>query len=279
MKTAAVNKIIRFSNVDGPGNRTAIFFQGCNFNCQFCHNPETISHCIGCGKCVAACPAGALTLEKGKVVWNESRCVRCDTCLRVCGQSASPKLRYLTVEDVLKEIRRTAPYISGITCSGGECTLEMEFLLELFTEVKKLGLSCLIDSNGSFDFEKDPRILEVCDGVMLDVKAVAPDWSRALVGAAPDTVLKNLDYLQRVGKLQEVRTLIFPGRDKENEETIRYVAERIGSGCTYKLIRYRPFGVREAYRKTLGQEETEEAYAQRYAALARSLGAEGAAVI
>lgn len=39
---AVVNKIIPFSAVDGPGSRAAIFLQGCNFNCQYCHNPETI---------------------------------------------------------------------------------------------------------------------------------------------------------------------------------------------------------------------------------------------
>ena len=38
-----VNKIIPFSAVDGPGNRTAVFVQGCNFNCRYCHNPETRS--------------------------------------------------------------------------------------------------------------------------------------------------------------------------------------------------------------------------------------------
>ena len=38
---ATVVKIIPFSSVDGPGNRTAIFLQGCNINCKYCHNPET----------------------------------------------------------------------------------------------------------------------------------------------------------------------------------------------------------------------------------------------
>ena len=35
-RLAPVNRIIPFSNVDGPGNRTAVFFQGCPFNCLFC---------------------------------------------------------------------------------------------------------------------------------------------------------------------------------------------------------------------------------------------------
>ena len=65
-KTAPVNKIIPFSNVDGPSNRMAIFFQGCQFNCRFCHNPETINLCIHCGKCVETCPTNALTKENNK---------------------------------------------------------------------------------------------------------------------------------------------------------------------------------------------------------------------
>lgn len=37
-----VRKIITMSSVDGPGNRYSIFLQGCNINCKYCHNPETI---------------------------------------------------------------------------------------------------------------------------------------------------------------------------------------------------------------------------------------------
>ena len=280
MMRAPVNKIIPFSNVDGPGNRTSIFFQGCPFDCLFCHNPETIHLCRDCGVCVKNCPAGALSVDDaGKVVWDGGKCVGCDTCIRVCPHDASPKIRWMTVEDVLREIRRAAPYIEGITTSGGECTLQNEFLIELFTEVKKLGKTCLIDSNGSFDFEKDPRVLEVSEGVMLDVKAVGQAWSDELISHPRDAVLKNLDYLLSVGKLHEVRTIIFPGRDRENEETVRYVAGRIRDRCLYKLIRYRPYGVREKYQKLLGEDETGREYAEGFAALARALGADRACVI
>lgn len=280
MMKAPVNKIIAFSNVDGPGNRTSIFFQGCPFNCLFCHNPETIHLCRSCGACVEKCPVGALGFDdQGQVRWDSGRCVGCDNCIRVCPHDASPKIRWMTVEDVMKEVRRSAPYISGITTSGGECTLQNEFLIQLFTQVRDLGKTCLIDSNGSFDFAADPRVLAVSEGVMLDVKAVGEDWSRELISYPRELVLKNLDYLLSVGKLYEVRTIIFPGRDRENEETVRYVAEHIGDGCFYKIIRYRPFGVRERYQKLLGEFETEADYAEGYARLARELGAPKAYVV
>ena len=280
MKKAPVNKIIQFSNVDGPGNRTAIFFQGCPFNCMFCHNPETINMCSSCGICVSSCPAGALsTAPDGTVIWDSDKCVQCDTCIKLCPHDASPRVKWTSVEDVMVQVRRCAPYIDGITCSGGECTLRNEFMIDLFREVNSLGKTCLIDSNGSFDFEKDPRVLEFSDGVMLDVKAVEPGWTEKLISDSGEMVLKNLDYLKNAGKLYEVRTVIFPGMDSENEYTVRYVAEHIGDACFYKIIRYRPFGVRERFQKLLGEDETDSDYAESYAKLARSLGAVKAYVV
>lgn len=279
MRKAPVNKIILFSNVDGPGNRTSVFFQGCNFRCRFCHNPETMRLCSHCGTCVSACPAGALSLSSGEVVWDPAACRQCDTCLRVCPGSASPRIRWMTAEEIVREIRRAFPYIEGITVSGGECTLQAEFLLELFPLVRPEGKTCLLDSNGSYDFGADPRLLECCDGVMLDVKAVEPEWSRFLLGVSPDMVLRNLDFLLDAGKLQEVRTVILPGRDRENEETVRYTAARIGNACDYRIIRYRPFGVREDQQEVLGRDEAGREYAERFASLARSLGAEKAFVV
>ncbi len=280
MLKAPINKIIPFSNVDGPGNRTSIFFQGCPFNCLFCHNPETINMCISCGICVQNCPVKALGFDnEKKVVWDPDKCVQCDTCIKVCPNDSSPKIRWMSVEDVLKELRRSLPYIDGITTSGGDCTLYDEFLIDLFREVQKLGKTCLIDSNGSFDFEADPRVLEVCDGVMLDVKAYDGEWHDYLINHDREIVLKDLEYLLRVDKLSEVRTLIFPDRDEENEATVSHVSRIIGDRCRYKIIRYRPFGVRERYAKILGEFETEKEYAEKYVELAKSLGAAKAVIV
>ena len=280
MKTAPVNKIISFSNVDGPGNRTSIFFQGCTFNCHFCHNPETIQLCKQCGVCVSKCPSHALTVrEDGKIAWDKDICVQCDTCIHVCPHCASPKVKWMTVDEVLHEVRRSAPYISGITTSGGECTMQNGFLIDLFHAVKQMGKTCLIDSNGSFDFEKDPRVLEDALGVMLDVKAAEPKWHQALTGCDISPVVKNLHYLLKAGKLFEVRTVIFPDDEEHNEETVRFVSKVIQGACPYKIIRYRPWGVRTQYQNELGLNTTSEATAERFASLARDLGASKAIVI
>ncbi len=313
---APVNRVIPFSNVDGPGNRTAVFFQGCGFHCRFCHNPETINLCSACGLCVSSCPVQALSFDGDpaegsapgghsvpaslpaassphpadfarddpakalrRILWDYEKCVQCDTCIRLCPHSASPRVRWMTVDEVFSEIRRTLPYIDGITASGGDCTLYPRFLTRLFSRVSALGKTCLIDGNGAFDFSENPELLRACDGVMLDVKAVDPSWSTYLIGNSGESVLASLDFLLSAGKLAEVRTIILPGRDAENEQTVRYTAERIRSSCPYKIIRYRPFGVREEYQRELGEDTADADYAEKYAALARGLGASLAYVV
>lgn len=276
---APINKIIPFSNVDGPSNRMAIFFQGCQYNCRFCHNPETINMCIHCGDCISTCPVGALYKVDNKVIWNKDICVNCDTCIKTCTHNSSAKITYMDTEQLLKEIQRVKPYIEGITLSGGECTLQKDFIIELLPKVKALDLTTLLDSNGSLDFEKNKEILEYCDGVMLDVKAVNSSFNDWLVNYPNDNVLKNLEYLLKINKLYEVRTIIFPDRDKDNEETIRYVSERIKDNCFYKIIRYRQYGVRQQQKEILGDFTTREEYAMKYVKLAKELGASKAYLV
>ncbi len=275
---APVNKIIKFSNVDGPGNRTSVFFQKCNFQCRFCHNPETINLCQNCGKCVKGCPKQALSIENGKVLWQEDKCIGCDQCIIVCPYSASPRVKLMSPNEVLTVVRQTRPYIKGITVSGGECSLRADFLKQLFPKVQKLNLTTFMDSNGSYDYRNDQALLACTDAVMLDVKAVDPDFHQYLCHSDNTMVLENLDYLLSIDKLYEVRTIIFPYEDEQNEATVRYVASHIGDKCIYKLIKYRPFGVKESYQKELGDLTTSDEYIQPYLQLALQTGAKKAII-
>jgi pyruvate formate lyase activating enzyme len=209
--TAVVNRIIPFSSVDGPGNRTAVFLQGCNIDCKYCHNPETRHLCMKCGTCVSKCPAGALTRgADGQICYDASRCVQCDTCIHVCPHSSSPRTFRMTAEQVWQSVRRQIPFIRGLTVSGGECMLQPEFLTELFRLAKTEGLNTMIDSNGTIPFQSYPELLEVTDGVMLDIKAFDDADHRNVTGHTNQTVLENAAYLAGKGRLFEVRCVIVP---------------------------------------------------------------------
>ena len=183
MNSALVNKIIPFSAVDGPGNRTAIFLQGCNFSCKYCHNPETMHVCLNCGECIKYCPTGAISLVDGKVVYDYKKCCFCDSCFKHCPNNSSPRVRNMTAEEVMVEVKKNVPFIRGITVSGGECTRWPEFLHELMELAKNEKLSVLLDSNGTYDFIKDEEnLLENCAGVMLDIKAFSLKDHQAVTG-------------------------------------------------------------------------------------------------
>ncbi len=189
----------------------------------------------------------------GKVVWDKKLCVECDTCIKTCKYLASPRISWMSVEDVVEHIKSIKPFIRGSTVSGGECMNHADFLLELFKETKKLGLTCLIDSNGYYDFEDYPELMAVCDGVMLDVKAISDDFHYFVTEQHNAMVLKNLRTLLAMHKLEEVRTVILPGYEDENTKTVTGVSEIIKSECRYKLLKYRYFGVRDAGVKVFGE--------------------------
>lgn len=248
---AVVNRIIPFSSVDGPGNRTAVFLQGCNINCRYCHNPETRALCVSCGRCVETCPAGALEKKDGRIVYHAEKCVQCDTCIHVCPNNSSPRTWEMTPEEVYEKVKKQIPFIRGITVSGGECMLRPDFLLELFRLAKQDGLTALIDSNGTIPFQKYPELLEICDGVMLDIKAFHDEDHRHITDSTNQTVLENAVYLAEQGKLFEVRCVIVPDL-YDTEKSIRDMAVFLAPyqekhPFWIKVIAYRPMGVREAY--------------------------------
>lgn len=252
--TAPVNKIISFSAVDGFGNRTAIFLQGCNQNCWYCHNPETIHHCVACGACVEACPAGALEFAETEaggrryVKYDPAKCCNCDTCIKTCRNNASPKIRNLTAEEVMEEILPYFPFINGITTSGGECTMHLDFLTELYGLVKKEGKTTYADTNGQIPLWDKGDFLRVTDKTMIDLKAGSEEDHRKLTGMGLHNPVENIRRMAEMGKLYEIRTVVVPGV-VDNRRTVELGSSLIAAypEVRYKLIKFRHYGVRKEY--------------------------------
>ena len=106
--TANVHSVESFGNVDGPGIRYVVFFQGCMLRCKYCHNPDT---------------------------W----------------KMHNPDAKVVTVSQLTKEIVKYRNFFEaseggGVTVSGGESLLQLDFVLELFRQLKALDINTCVDT-------------------------------------------------------------------------------------------------------------------------------------
>ena len=185
-------------------------------------------------------------MADGKVVWDNSICINCDNCIKVCQHKSTPKIELLSAREVADRCISNMPFIRGITTSGGECMLRPDFLYELFTYCNAAGLSCLIDSNGTIDFTEYRDLLALSAGVMLDVKAWDDQWFEHLTGENGVTVRKNLAFLAEQNKLEEVRVIVTEGWN-DAEAAVDGIASTLGEKVEQtriRLMKFRHFGVR-----------------------------------
>ncbi len=227
-----------------------LFLQGCNFACAACHNPHTIGQCNDCGDCIPACPTAALSLAGGRLHFDPARCTQCDDCLAACPISANPMALPYSVADILTLLHRHRAFLSGITVSGGEPTLQTGFVTALFAAIREdpdlAGLTCFVDSNGHLGALGWQGLLSVTDGVMLDIKAFGPALHLAMTGRSNARSLASAKIAHAAGKLYELRYLIVPDQTDSPGEIARLIrfASDLGGPQRIRLNAFHHQGVR-----------------------------------
>lgn len=124
-----------------------------------------------------------------------------------------------SAEAVLKKALRYRPYWKengGITVSGGEPLLQIDFLIELFTQAKKEGVHTTLDTCGQpFTFEepffsKFKQLMKVTDLVLLDIKHIDEKAHKELTGHTNQNILEFAKYLSDIQKTVWIRHVLVP---------------------------------------------------------------------
>jgi len=239
---AMIFDIQRNSFADGPGIRTTIFFKGCNLNCSWCHNPEGISmekqmmffkyKCIGCGRCsefndndidksVDVCPAGAR---------------------KICGTEYD-------VQTLLNIVTADKSFYDnsggGITCSGGECMLQIDFLKTFLRRCTEMEINTAVDTAGNVPFKYFESILEYTNLFLYDIKVLDEKLHKKLTGDDNKLILSNFEKLIAICPEKLIaRVPVIPCANGDEIDSITmYLNER---GINTEFLPYHEFGKSKA---------------------------------
>jgi pyruvate formate lyase activating enzyme len=137
-------------------------------------------------------------------------------------------VREYRVEEMINLIKQNQSFLSGITVSGGESSLQLPFILSLFKAIKTTPslkhLSCFIDSNGSLSENGWNKLNPYLDGAMIDLKAWDGFIHEKLVGRDNRAVLNSIKHLAKLDKLYEVRLLPIPNQTDYTENMPQLIA-------------------------------------------------------
>lgn len=146
----------------------------------------------------------------------DMRCLYChnpETWVANTGQA-------LSASEVIKKALRYRPYWGnngGITVSGGEALLQIEFLTELFHEAKKYNINTCIDTSASCFTHTEPffsqfsELMNLTDHVLLDVKHIDNDEHKKLTGRHNSNILDCAKFLSEINKPVWIRHVLVPG--------------------------------------------------------------------
>ncbi len=182
--------IKRFAIHDGPGIRTTVFMKGCPLDCWWCHNPESKSPHIE--KYRANEKLGDETVVSEKTVGYKI--------------SVTKLMDQLVKERVFMEEGK-----GGVTFSGGEPLMQLEFLLESLKACKLNELHTALDTTGLVNKQLFESVLPFVDLLLFDLKCASSDLHKKYTGVSNELIIKNLQTATQKGNRIIVRIPVIPG--------------------------------------------------------------------
>lgn len=222
-----IAEIKRNSLDDGPGIRSVVFFKGCPLSCVWCHNPECIdagqelihraSTCITCDSCITACAPGAIT-SAGPSAADRTICTFCGDCVDECPTGSLSILgRYYGVDELVEILARDKAFYDnsggGVTLSGGEPTLAMDYASEVAKKLRASGIRVCLETCADFDWDRfSDKLLPNVDLIYCDVKLLDSAGHRKYTGRDNSRILRNAERLVTLSSPPVlVRVPLIPG--------------------------------------------------------------------
>ena len=257
--------IKRYAIHDGPGIRTTVFFKGCHLYCSWCHNPEGQSfdqelmiwpeRCVRCETCVSACPNSAVSTTNSSIVTDRTKCEACAVCAENCPANAREIVgKKLSVDGLMQEVEKDVSFYDesggGATISGGEPLAQPLFLNAFLGACKKEGIHVALDTNGYAKTEIVMKVSRNVDLFLYDLKVMDDKKHKLHTGVSNKLILKNLKRLDSLGKNIIVRSPLIPGVNsgEENVRSMSDLVSRLKNVEQIDLLPYHRLGIEKAER-------------------------------
>lgn len=195
------------------------------------------------------------------VVFTQGCLLRCQFCHNADTWEIG-KGKEMTVDEIIADLQTYLPFIKasggGITVSGGEPLLQIDFLIELFKRCKELGIHTTIDSSGGCYTEEETfqrkldELLKYTDLILLDLKHIDEKKHRKLTGKTNEHILKFAQLLSEKGVPVWIRHVLVP-TVTDDEEDLRRLADFIRTLKNVEKIEILPYHKLGVYKwKELG---------------------------